>query len=372
MGQGCRRSDAPPPVAHRASHSSRQVRGWLLLSVVAGVALLVAPPASAQPAASPIPWSYYFGGNAGATTFAPAMFGDHLTTVRAGQFTGFQGGFQGGFQAGFQGGGGFQSGFQGGGFQAGFQGGGGFNFGIPFTRGAAKIAENESPAPQDRVYIQYNYYSIDSESDVHREAIGVEKALFGGRASVGLRLPFIQSGDDSDVGDLSIVLKYAPLYSPAHILSTGLVITVPTGGFATSVVVKEDRIEEVHPVQLQPYVGYLWQKDDFYLHGFASIMVPTDSDDVTVAFLDLGVGYWVFRGGGVLTGIVPTLEIHANLPVNHRADDDVPRFRDTIDLTGGVRFLFKERVALGVAAVRTLNSPRLFDFEVIANLDYRF
>jgi hypothetical protein len=25
-----------------------------------------------------------------------------------------------------------------------------------------------------------------------------------------------------------------------------------------------------------------------------------------------------------------------------------------------------------VAAVRTLNSPRLFDFEVIANLDYRF
>ena len=78
------------------------------------------------------------------------------------------------------------------------------------------------------------------------------------------------------------MLKYAPLYSPAHILSTGLVITAPTGGFATSVVVKEDRIEEVHPVQLQPYVGYLWQKDDFYLHGFASIMVPTDSDDVTV------------------------------------------------------------------------------------------
>jgi hypothetical protein len=44
-------------------------------------------------------------------------------------------------------------------------------------------------------------------------------------------------------------------------------------------------------------MGYLWQKDGFSAAGFASIMVPTDSDDVTVAFPDQGEGYWVFRSG---------------------------------------------------------------------------
>jgi hypothetical protein len=364
----------PPSARHHFSGGrGRAGTWWLLLGVAACVAMLAATPASAQ--SGGIPWSYYFGGNAGPTTFTPPMFGDHLSlrlTTSGGGFnfqgSGFQGGFQGGFQTAFQSG--FQGGFQTA-FQSGFQGGG---FGaIPITRGAAKIAENESPAPQDRVYVHYNFYSdVDSLTDVHRETIGLEKALLGGRASLGLRLPFFETTDDWDVGDLSIVLKYAPINGASQVLSTGLVITVPTGGVVTSFVVKGDHIEDVHPVQLQPFVGYLWRKDDFYIQGFASIMVPTDSDDATVGFLDLGLGYWVFRGGGVLTGIVPTLEVHANLPVNHRAEADVPRFRDTIDLTGGVHFMFKERVRLGVAAVVPLNSPRRFDFEVVANLEYYF
>jgi hypothetical protein len=37
-----------------------------------------------------------------------------------------------------------------------------------------------------------------------------------------------------------------------------------------------------------------------------------------------------------------------------------------------VHFMFKERVRLGVAAVVPLNSPRRFDFEVVANLEYYF
>jgi hypothetical protein len=196
------------------------------------VAALAAGPSWAdEPARDPAPWSHYFGGNAGPTTFTPTMFGDLLSGGFGGggfggitQFSGGQGGFGGATQ--FSGG---QGGF-GGGFQ-------GLRVDIPVFRGAFKIAENESPRPQDRVFVTYNYYrDVGSVEDVHRETIGFEKALLGGRASVGLRLPFFQvrgndAGQGTDVGDLSVVLKYALLDDSAtgSAVSAGLVITAPTG-----------------------------------------------------------------------------------------------------------------------------------------------
>lgn len=55
--------------------------------------------------------------------------------------------------------------------------------------GALKIAENESPLPQDRVFLTYNYYSEVLDSDFHRETLGFEKTFLGGEASIGLRVP---------------------------------------------------------------------------------------------------------------------------------------------------------------------------------------
>ena len=346
------------------------------------------------------PWSNYFGGNAGPTTFTPTMFGDLLGGGIQGNFNGAQAGFGGGNfnggQAGFGGGGcGGQAGFGGGNFngaQVGF-GGGNFNGGqvgsggggcggiggIPVFRGAFKIAENESPQPLDRLYVNYNFYSdVSSVADVHRETLGVEKTLFGGRASVGLRLPFFQvrgekaAEETSTVGDLSLVLKYAWVNDPGTVLSTGLVITMPTGPEAYAFIVKDGRAQELHPALFQPFVGYLWRRANLYVHGFGSIMVPTDSRDVTVAFVDVGLGYWIFRGSGVLSGIVPTVEAHVNVPVNHRGADDVPRFRDSVDLLAGVHFVFRDRLSVGLAVATPVTTPRLFDVEALVNINYRF
>src|SRR5262245_61295455 len=106
-----------------------------------------------------------------------------------------------------------------------------------------KISENESPRPLDRVFYNYNFYGNIHLTpfpevplmQLHRHVIGFEKTFLGGDASVGLRLPFLNSeGDPSfqsaTVGDLAIVLKYA-LYNdkPAgDVLSFGLVIATPT------------------------------------------------------------------------------------------------------------------------------------------------
>lgn len=306
--------------------------------------------------------------------------------------TGFQGfqGFQGGFnlQTGFQG---FQAGFQGfQGFQGGvnFQGGfnqfgtgfGGFQGGFPIVvaRGAEKMSENDSPRPRDRVLINYNYYNnVRDVIDVHRETIGFEKTFLGGDASVGLRLPFFQdvgSGfNESDPGDLSVRLKYALINTPNAVLSTGIAVTAPTGPIPTVAILRPDGVlEEVHPWQLQPFVGYLWDRGDLYVHGFTSLLVPTDSRDVTVLYNDVGVGYRAYEGCGLLRAVIPTCEVHVNTPLTHRDRSDLPRFVDSVNLTGGSHFLLGQKVSLGLGLSVPVTGPKLFDFEALANINWNF
>ena len=170
----------------------------------------------------------------------------------------FQGGFQSGtsFQGGFQSGTTFQGGFQGGiSFQGGFQGGAP----VAVARGSFKIGENGSPRPQDRVSISYNYYGnvLNQEIQVHRETISVEKTFLDQKASVELRLPFIQNRastgeSESEIADPTLVLKYAFINRSNRVVSTGLAVTVPTSNIPTVVIVRTDGVDEVHPHSCNP------------------------------------------------------------------------------------------------------------------------
>src|SRR5437764_552870 len=65
-----------------------------------------------------------------------------------------------------------------------------------------KIAEGESPRPVDRVFVKYNYYNnlakdqwTDPTVPIHnvelsRYVVGMEKAFFDEKMSIGLRVPF--------------------------------------------------------------------------------------------------------------------------------------------------------------------------------------
>ena len=147
--------------------------------------------------------------------------------------------------------------------------------------GAFKISENESPLPTDRVFFNYNYFSNDF-STLQQETFGFEKTFLDGNASVGVRLPFSQSGGDSSVGDLSVLLKYAFLRDsaqPDNVLSGGLVLTLPTSPNSDSVL-------------FQPFVAWNRTFGDFYLQGFHSIVIPSKSTADTLLFNDVASGYW--------------------------------------------------------------------------------
>jgi hypothetical protein len=250
----------------------------------------------------------------------------------------------------------------------------------------AKIADNASPAPLDRVYAGYNFYNNlgatgTSNINGHIETIGFEKTLLDGNASFGMRLPFTQlvarGFNSSTVGDLTLSGKYALINDrqTGNTLSTGLSITVPTGPSVTL-----PSGASINPVFLQPFVGVLYNSGDAFVHGFSSILVPTDSRDVTAWFNDVAVGYWIYKDGtnrGLITGVAPTFEVHVTTPLSHRisgtaSDPNAVGFVDIVNLTMGGTVFMGERATLGAAYVLPVTGPKPFTGEAIIQFNLRF
>jgi hypothetical protein len=215
------------------------------------------------------------------------------------------------------------------------------------------------------------------QTNLHQEVFGFEKTLLDGYASLGLRAPIFQIEGDgslsrSDFGDLSILLKYAWLNNTqtGDVLSTGLVVTVPTGpDFALA------NGSTLHPVILQPYVGGIVNFERFYIHGFASLAVPTDGRDALLLFDDFGIGYRLYQSQqkAILTSVTPTIEAHINTPLNHRGSQNVGIVAlDEVVFTYGVHLgLCKQaQLTLGVATPAT--GPLPFDVEAFAQFNWRF
>jgi hypothetical protein len=277
------------------------------------------------------------------------------------------------------------------------------------TRGGFKVAENESPIPEDRIFLTYNFYNdvtgtvfgggsprIETRSaviggnptlitsvipggavgpfDVHREVVGFEKTFLDGNASIGLRAPlFQQQGDGSfagdDFGDLSIVFKGLLWADDAgDAFSAGLVVTAPTGPSIPTVV------GDIHSTLLQPWVGGVLSRGNFYAMGFSSVVVPTDARDVTLLFNDLSVGYAVYRApeGRGITALVPTFEVHVTTPLNQRSILAPLSVPDLVVLTEGVQIVLGSRSTLAVGVAVPVTGPRPFDLEALAQFNLRF
>jgi hypothetical protein len=299
-----------------------------------------------------------------------------------------------------------------------------------------KIAENGSPRPEDRVFLTYNYYQnvalpienhgafpiafsalstigtgqiAFSRLDIHREVLGFEKTFADGDASVEVRLPLLEvdrgnprlqaqsfvsspfgsfsaattiAGDNgidgTDVGDLSLILKYALLNDrcTGDVVSVGMLTSLPTGEG-----VVDAANHTIRDMFLEPFLGFVWNEERFYVHGFSSVAVGLNSENPTFWFNDVGIGYWLYQdrcGTGLIHGIVPTFETHVNTPLSHRqsfvpqADSGPVVALDSVDLTVGAHLVFRHGSTLTVGASRSVTGPRLEDFEIIAQLNLRF
>jgi hypothetical protein len=279
------------------------------------------------------------------------------------------------------------------------------------SRGTFKVAEDESPRPQDRVFFSYNFYGDAAgpgtnaalphvetitttlggnpaliptfipgvpapRSDVNREVIGFEKTFLDGNASIELRAPVVeQSGagaiGGSDFGDVTVVLKYAFLNDrgTGDVLSGGLALTVPTG---PGLPLPDGG--KLHDVLLQPWAGGIWNFDRFYVQGFTSVAVPTDGRDVTLLCNDVGVGYSLYRSGGdaLITAVIPTLEAHVTTPLNHRDQTSQFAVPDLVVLTAGSHLAIRQNALLSLGVAVPVTGPRVFDVEAVVQFNWRF
>ncbi len=283
--------------------------------------------------------------------------------------------------------------------------------------GRTKIAENSSPIPRDRVF--FNYSLFDSVPlapggvTVNRYSPGVEKTFHNGQMSLELRTPFastlnstIMAGGTPETGHTEfgdILLTYkALLYGRRYwAMSAGFSITFPTSdGTSVSLgdgtpLVAIDR-ESFH---VMPYLGWLLtDRDRWFSQGFLQVDIDTNGDpvylnrfgegllpsgriqDTNFLFLDVGVGYWLYRqsyaGRHGVRGVAPTMELHVNQSLN---DADVVRVenfrigdtRETISvvnlvLGGTVEFGGNSTLSLGYATPLGNGSDRAFNGELRA------
>jgi hypothetical protein len=257
------------------------------------------------------------------------------------------------------------------------------------------MADNQSPRPQDRVFVAFNFFDDLNQAPgtglhevkVYREFFGVEKTFFDQMISVGLRLPLnslTAVGDLSGrqaastaVGDLTVFVKGIVWENrtTGSLLSAGLAVTPPTGPshFAGASFAKS-----VPTTSLQPFIGYIFNFDRWFLQGFTGSNIPTDSKLTTMYYNDVGVGYYLFRNrdpGALVAAIVPTFEVHVNTPTNHRATTSVGSLLgtpDVVDLTFGMNFQLRRRAVLAAGIVNPVTGPRPYELEAIVQLNVFF
>ncbi|MDX1966029.1 MAG: hypothetical protein SFV23_02550 [Planctomycetaceae bacterium] len=257
--------------------------------------------------------------------------------------------------------------------------------------GRSKLAENGSPIPHDRVFLNYSFFDgvpfTPSGISVHRFTPGFEKTFFEGRASYEFRAPFASTlnsniqddgssdGGASEFGNLTNYFKYLVYTDDVWSHSIGLGVTAPTaddvrivnGSGAALLQIRNDAFHVL------PFYGFLWTPTDRWfcqsffqldldangnrveLSGLDSSGNPTGQfqnigrvTDATFLYGSLSVGYWLYRDDTAtrrLTGLAPMFELHYNRSLQ---GEDVVR--------GSVPGTGSYQIGLGAGDVEILNA----------------
>ena len=293
----------------------------------------------------------------------------------------------------------------------------------------AKISEDSSPIPTDRVFCDFNQFesaalTIDGHIiNVDRTTFGLEKTFFNGACSIEVRVPIVTGlrADESDpvavdgnegtaIGNISITPKYLFLKSDTWASSVGCTVDLPTAPDISDSLapyaITSVRNDSVH---LEPFVGLLLAPNS-RLFSISYIQVDVDANgspvtaqffggpvefvgrfrDPTLMHVDISVGYWLydrraeslssFGHSAWISGIAPIVELHYTTcleAVSQHVAALNGEFagQDILDMTGGLSFQFGPLSSLTVAAcapLRTEARDRAFDAEAIVQFNQHF
>jgi hypothetical protein len=247
--------------------------------------------------------------------------------------------------------------------------------------GVMKFAENGSPIPRDRFFINYSYFDdvqmIPGGMDVRRMTPGFEKTFFDGTTSFELRAPMastlnsttafnagsqLVSGYDTtnwEMGNLTGFFKALLYQNEVWALSTGLGVTLPTAD--DQVVISDDgsgtifnRIKN-NAVHLLPFLGATFTPTDrFFMQGILQFdaglngnsVYGLDSqtliregrlNDPNYVFVSLNSGYWIYQAAdpsSLISRIALFGELHFNNTLNttDSINGQTAQFSENLDI----------------------------------------
>ncbi len=263
-----------------------------------------------------------------------------------------------------------------------------------------KVSENQSPRPQDRVFFDFNYYNNLNDTLNHLDLspitqmkayvynFGIEKTFNNGMGSLGVRVPLdnltansfgniIGTPTSTSLGNMTIFAKYilAQNAKTGSLVSAGFAVTPQTGPgrFAGA-----PYLFPLNSTSFQPFLGYIYNYNRFYLQGFSGFSFSANPNDVSYVFNDVAIGYFVYRNTDTrswLTALAPTVELHVDNPINHRDplnSADLAGSPDSVNMTFGLNFGIKNTAVLTTAFVTPLSSLKPFDSEAIVLLNIFF
>lgn len=227
--------------------------------------------------------------------------------------------------------------------------------------GRQKIAENVSPIPQNRIFVNYSYFDntpLAGGLDVKRWTPGFESLLWSEATSFEMRLPMattlssniFSDGTDAthtEVGNLYLAIKHLIYREDRSAISVGCSATLPTAddinflvrsrAFGTRRIL---RIEN-QAIHVLPFVGWYQGGERFFTQGFAQLDIDTNGNrvsynpnivqdrlvtagriqDANFFYFDIQNGYWLRRKlpsemKRGCTGIAAISELHWNRSLN--------------------------------------------------------
>jgi hypothetical protein len=207
----------------------------------------------------------------------------------------------------------------------------------------------------------------------------------------------------TEFGNVPVVFKAILWQCPHQLVSAGVAGIFPTGNDGrltdsqgeTAVAVRNDAFH------VQPFVAWLWTPPErrVFAQLFAQVDVDGNGNEVFVRdfrtqtldsagrlqdqsllFVDLKLGYWLHDNPNarLITGVVPTVELHYNATLQDA--DEVGGVTNpfnhinVLDLTAGVHVMLGDRSTVTVAAAVPLrrHEDSLFDAELAVYFNRRF
>ena len=182
---------------------------------------------------------------------------------------------------------------------------------------------------------------------------------------------------------MSIYGKYILLENrdTGSLLSAGAwLITAPTGPGLIPRALIHSPPRRTAPAS-SPLLGYIYNAGRLYFHGFTIVDVTTTGKDPVLLYNDFGLGYFLLRpdpnatSSPLISMIAPTFEVHVTDPLNHRNPyslSDPAGMTDIVNLTYGINIGIFRRTLITFGVVTPVTSPKPFDFEAMAFVNYFF